>query len=83
MESVEFEPSILKREERESQTHIPRATREGNVANSFFVPDGTSVEGRHVILVDDVVESAGTMKDARRALLSAGAAGVFGIAIAH
>lgn len=83
MESVEFAPEVLMREERESQTRISRKEREHNVAGAFSVSDATKVFGRHVILIDDVVESAGTMNDARRALLSAGAADVFGVAIAH
>ena len=83
MEAVEFAPDALRRTERQSQTRIPRAARESNVAGAFFVTDSGKVSGRQVILIDDVVESAGTMNDARRALLSAGAADVFGIAIAH
>lgn len=83
MEAVEFAPEILKRKERESQTRVPRAEREKNAAGAFFVVNPALVSRRHVILIDDVVESAGTMNDARRALLSAGAADVFGVAIAH
>lgn len=83
MESAEFAPEVLDRAERQSQTRVSREARNSNVAGAFSVSDPVKVTGRHVILIDDVVESAGTMNDARRALMNAGAAGVFGVAIAH
>lgn len=82
MEAVEFAPHVLVREERESQTRILREQRKANVAGAFSVSSPEKVLGRQVILIDDVVESAGTMNDARRALINAGAAEVFGVAIA-
>lgn len=82
-EAVTYEPHVLAREERESQTRVPRSKREANAASAFFATQPEKIRGKQIILIDDVVESAGTMKDARRALLSAGAADVLGIAIAH
>jgi predicted amidophosphoribosyltransferase len=81
--SVIYAPEVLAREERESQTRVARSKRLENTVGAFFLPNPEKVSGKHIILVDDVVESAGTMKDARRALLKAGAADVFGVAIAH
>ncbi len=82
-DSVIYAPEILAREDRESQTRVARSQREENTAGAFFVPDSEKVSGKYIILVDDVVESAGTMNDARRALIEANAADVFGVAIAH
>lgn len=82
-ESAQFAPNALAREDRESQTRIARSAREKNATGSFYIPEGVNISGKHIILIDDVVESGGTMKDARRALLSANAADVFGVAIAH
>lgn len=82
-EWTEFDPSSLSRVERASQTHIEKSERETNVLGAFTVHDGKNIIGRHIILVDDVVLSGSTLKDARRALLSAGAADVIAITIAH
>ncbi len=82
-DSVTYAPDILKRGERESQVRIKRGARGDNIKGAFFVSRPELVHGKHVILLDDVVESGATIKDARRALLKAGAAEVLGIAIAH
>lgn len=81
--SVLYAPEILEREERKSQTMVRRSERKKNVSKTFFVPQNRHIKGQYIILVDDVVESAATLNDARRALLQAGAADVFGVAIAH
>lgn len=82
-EWAELDTHSLTRTERKSQTHIAKSERERNVAGAFTVLDPRAILGRHIILIDDVVLSGGTLKDARRALLSAGAADVLAIAIAH
>jgi predicted amidophosphoribosyltransferase len=81
--AVTHAPNALARKNRKSQVHVPRPFRASNVRGAFFVPDPGIVRGKHIILLDDVIESGATMKDARRALLEAGAAGVFGVAIAR
>ena len=82
-DSVIYTPDILEREERESQVRIERKAREENIRGAFVVSKPELIRGKHIILLDDVVESGATLEDARRALLSAGAADVLGIAIAH
>jgi ribose-phosphate pyrophosphokinase len=44
-------------------------------------PDGESRNGRHVILIDDIASSGGTLMSAARACLAAGAAQVDAIAV--
>ena len=82
-EAVLYAPRALARTDRKSQVRVPRKKRTENIRGAFYVPDEGAVRGRHVILLDDVVESGATMKDARRALTAAGALDVLGIAIAH
>lgn len=82
-EAVAYAPRILAREDRESQVRVPRDERARNIRGAFFVPAPESVSGKQIILLDDVVETASTMKDARRALLAAGASEVLGIALSH
>ncbi len=81
--AVTYEPNALQRVERASQVRIERKNRERNIAGAFFVNAPEFVRGKQIILLDDVVESGATLKDARRALLSAGASEVIGIALTH
>lgn len=81
-----YAPRALVRKHRESQTAVPKHKRRENIRGAFSTPnDGrrTSViGGATVMLVDDVIESGATMKDAMRALREAGAKEVIGIALA-
>lgn len=81
--SVAYAPKALAREDRESQVRMKREDRADNIEGAFFAPVPDLVRGRHVILLDDVVESGATLKDARRALSAAGVLDVLGIGIAH
>lgn len=81
--SILYAPEALRRNERESQVRIERKEREKNIAGAFFVPDAGAVSGKQILLIDDVVESGATLKDARRALRAAGASEVIGVALAH
>jgi predicted amidophosphoribosyltransferase len=78
---AQYDESLLTREERPSQVHLPRAARSVNMRGAFHASARAS--GRFVILVDDVVESGSTLCAAREALLDAGAKDVIAIAIAH
>lgn len=82
-DSVVYEAGILKRNDRVSQVRIPRGERTKNVHGAFFIENQNRVQNREVILLDDVIESGATMNDARRALRSAGASDILGVAIAH
>jgi ComF family protein len=80
---IAFRAHALGRQGRKSQVSVPRAWRKENVAGAFFATDPGAIQGRHIILVDDVIESGSTAKDAARALMEAGAKGVITIALAH
>lgn len=82
-DAVRYEKHALKRNERPSQVHVPRPLRTKNTQNAFFIENQKLVEQKHIILIDDVVETGATLFDARRALLKAGASGVIAIAVAH
>jgi len=66
-----------------SQAHLPKAERMQNVAGAFAVPDPTPIQGRDIILIDDVVTTGATLTAAREALLAAGAHDVLCVAVAH
>ena len=58
------------------------ALRRRNVRGVFRCRDGAGLEGRNVLLIDDVVTSGATRNDCGRALAKAGAANVRGLALA-
>jgi len=52
-----------------------------NLENCFDA--NTGVEGKYIFLIDDVVTTGSTLKEARKTLLDAGAKDVFAFTIAH
>jgi predicted amidophosphoribosyltransferase len=69
---------LNRRRHTQRQTHLAPRERLTNVAGSFGVPvEGrVDIEGRHLLLVDDVLTTAATAQDCVRALCSSGARAV-------
>lgn len=72
---------MLTRVHRASQVQIERSERHAHMTGVFRASH--TAAGRHIVLIDDVVQSGATLMDARRALLDEGARGVIAIAVAH
>lgn len=71
-----------KTKETESQSHSQsREERMKNLENCFDA--NPEVDGKYVILIDDVVTTGSTLLEARKTLLSSGATDVFAFTIAH
>lgn len=64
------------------QVGLPFDERLANVAGAFRVTDMEAVEGRRVLLVDDVITTGATVAACTQALLDAGAQSVFAVALA-
>ncbi|MGV7030095.1 ComF family protein [Methylobacterium symbioticum] len=74
-----FEPGLLARAKAtRSQVGLSRAARAENLQGAFTVPRSARprLQGRHVLLVDDVTTTGATANAAARALLRGGAARV-------
>ncbi len=68
--------------ETESQSHSQsKQERMRNLIGCFEAD--SRVEGKYIILIDDVVTTGSTLSEARQTLLSAGARDVFALTIAH
>ncbi len=83
IEGMRYEPTLLTREERQSQVRLPNDKRRTNIRGAFRATGHQKVRGKHIVLLDDVAESGYTLDDARRALVEAGAADVIAVALAH
>lgn len=64
------------------QAGLPFEQRLANAAGAFRVRDPDLVEGRRVLLVDDVITTGATAAACAQALLAAGAESVFAVAVA-
>lgn len=60
----------------ETQTHKSGFERRKNIYNTFILTEGVSVEGKSVLLVDDVLTTGSTVSECARVLREHGAAKV-------
>ncbi|MEK7652844.1 MAG: ComF family protein [Patescibacteria group bacterium] len=76
--------SLIKIKDTLSQTAVKnRRRRMENIRNCFGVNNAEKIYERNIILIDDVLTTGATMREAKNALIKAGAKRVFCITIAH
>lgn len=77
-------PSALRRTRRtRPQVDLDASKRGANVAGAFAVTNPRLVEGRRVMLVDDVLTTLHTVNECARVLVEAGATEVYVVAVAR
>lgn len=67
----------------ETQTHFARHVRLQNLRDAFQVPDPALIEGKSLLLVDDVFTTGATLDECARTLLDNGSGPVWGITAAR
>jgi ComF family protein len=65
---------LIRRRPTPSQGHLGRLARARNVAGAFALRRGASVEGKRIVLIDDVMTTGATVGECARVLRRAGAA---------
>ncbi len=77
-----LDPRLLRRpRHRPPQAGLSAQARRRSPEGSFRVSDARRVEGRRVLMIDDVTTTGSTLQACRRVLLAAGAAEVRGLAL--
>ncbi len=67
---------------KQSQMGSPEKRR-ANISGAYSVPDRELIEGKRILLIDDIVTSGSTLAECARMLLSAGAAEVLCATVAR
>jgi ComF family protein len=81
---VPYLPHALSRVRRTAtQTHLTASERRRNVEGAFRVGPARWVDGRRVLLVDDVMTTGATVNDCARALREAGACEIGVVTVAR
>ena len=73
---IAYRPGLLVRKAGESQAGRSGSGRKRNVQGAFSVPKAAKVEGKRILLIDDVFTTGATVEACARALTKAGAASV-------
>src|SRR5262249_26772570 len=66
-----------------SQTNLPRTERAANVRGAFAPREPMRFAGKAVLIVDDVITTSATLKEAARVVREAGATRVCVVALAR
>ncbi|MDB5204691.1 MAG: competence protein competence protein ComFC [Candidatus Taylorbacteria bacterium] len=80
-----FKNLLYKSKNTPAQKTLSRYERLKNVRNTMAMKpkDQNKIKERCIIVVDDIMTTGGTLKEAKRVLLKAGARKVIGLALAH
>ncbi len=76
---------LVRTRKTDSQFSLDRDARDSNVKNAFVVMQGRehSVAGKTVFLLDDLVTTGSTLREAAKVMKKAGVVEVYGLTLAH
>jgi ComF family protein len=69
--------TLVRQRSTQSQAGLSPHKRRQNLRGAFFVSDVAGVQGRHILLVDDIFTTGATARACSRMLMEAGAASVY------
>jgi ComF family protein len=74
LDQIPFDGLVLSRTRwTEPQTALSRKERQENIKGAFAVENPEKIEGRRIVLVDDVYTTGSTVNECARVLMAAGA----------
>ena len=74
---------LIKSKNTPHQVGLPPEQRRLNVRGSFSVSDPKRIEGKKIMLIDDVITTGATLDEAARVLLDSGASMVVAYTLAR
>lgn len=75
---IEEKSYVLKRiKNTESQSHLPKYKRQSNVKGAFLVVHPSKIEGKNILLIDDIMTTGSTLNECSRVLKEVGAEKIF------
>ena len=74
---------LLKVKETFPQVELSGKEREENIKDAFLCQNREKIQGKRILLVDDVYTTGSTMEEGARVLKIAGAKEVWGVAVAR
>jgi competence protein ComFC len=76
--------SLGRKESDVRQSHTKnKKERERNIVDCFYAKKPENIKGKIILLIDDVVTTGATLREARKVLLEAGAKKVIAFTVAH
>ncbi|MGQ9535507.1 MAG: ComF family protein [bacterium] len=80
--SVPLIESLIRIKNTKTQTKLDHKKRQENVHNAFALKKGVNIEGKKVLLIDDVMTTCATIKECARILKEGGAKNVYSLVAA-
>lgn len=83
MEDLSYVNVLAKRNDTKAMWTLDREERKKNMAQAFSIRhDGENIEGKRILLVDDILTTGSTLSEAKKTLLEGGAACVDALVLA-
>ena len=73
--------NLIKHKNTKDQSHSDKNARNSNLIDCFSIKDPSKVKNAHILLVDDIITTGATMREASRVLMDNGAKKVTGFAL--
>ena len=79
---IPFEPILIRTRETMPLYEMTRTERRQELRGAFTLVDGADVQGKDLLLVDDIMTTGATLTECARVLRAGGARRVYAIALA-